>query len=134
MRNDKAQTTTIQVDLLREIGTPLKYFALAILIVNGILGGLALKATGGDFTLLVAGMIVSLVLLIAVVGFLAVKRPEALLGVGQKGIPKVTGKHDVFLSSPMAAFDSEEEYKRDRENALAVVEALKKECRFESVV
>ena len=107
MENDKPQTPTptIQVDVLREIGTPLKYFALAILIVNGVLGALVLKATGRDFTLLVVGMIGTLVLLIAVVGFLAAKRPEALLGVSSKGIPKVATKHDVFLSSPMAAFD-----------------------------
>jgi len=92
MAKDEATGTTIQVNVLREIGTPLKYFALAILIVEGLLAALASKATGQDFTILVIGMVVALLLLIALVGYLVAKRPEALVGVGQQQIPKVSLK------------------------------------------
>jgi nucleoside 2-deoxyribosyltransferase len=126
--------STIQVNILQEMKTPLRYFALAVLVVNGILGGLAYKATGKDFTLLLVGMIVSLLFLIALVGYLAARKPGALVGVDKQGIPRLSLKYDVFLASPMAAFGNDEEYKQDRENVLKIINALKQECRFDSVV
>jgi hypothetical protein len=114
MAPDERKRLAIRVDVLKEIGTPLKYFALAILIVEALLAVLASKAVGGDFTFLVIGMILALLLLISIVGYLVAKRPEALVGIGQQQIPKVSLKDDVFISSPMAAFDNDDEYKRDR--------------------
>lgn len=134
MADDAKPTATIQVDVLREIGTPLKLYGLVILVVEVVLGALAAKATGTDFTLLVAGMVGTLVLVLLSVAYLLVKRPEALIGLGQQGVPKVSLKHDVFLSSPMAAFGSDSEYKQDRQRVFMVIEALKQECRFDSIV
>lgn len=133
MENNTTKDASIRIDVLREIKTPLGYFALAILVVEAILAALAIKATGFDLTVLVCGMVFSLVLLIAFVGYLSIKKPETLVGVS-KQIPKVSLKHDVFLSSPMAAYDNDAEYKRDRENALAIINTLKQECRFDSVI
>jgi len=131
---DTQTSSAIQIDVLREIKTPLRYFALAVLVVNGILGVLAYKATGPNFTILLVGMILSLLLLIVLVGYLAAKTPRVLVGVDQQGIPKLSLKHEVFLSSPMAAFGNNEEYQHDRENVLRIMDAFKHECRFESVV
>ncbi len=58
--------------------TPLAFFTLAILIVEALLGYLATKAEGTDFTLLLMSMIVLVFALIAVVLFTAIKHPEAL--------------------------------------------------------
>jgi nucleoside 2-deoxyribosyltransferase len=127
-------SSTIQVDILQEVKTPLKYFALAVLVVNGILGVLAYKASGWDFTFLLVGMIASLFLLIALVGYLAARKPGALVEVEKQGVPKLSIKYDLFLASPMAAFGNDEEYQRDRDNVLKIINAFKQEARFESVV
>jgi len=134
MEKDVKVGTSVQVNVLQEIGTPLKYFALAIFIVEGLLAALAYKATGNDFSILVVGMVGALLLLIGIVGYLVLKKPEALLGIRQQGIPEISLKYDVFLSSPMAAFGNEEDYKRDQENVLIIIDTLKQECRFNSVV
>jgi hypothetical protein len=78
-------------------------------------------------------MVVALLLLIIVVGYLAAKRPGALNGSTPPQTEKISLKYDVFLSSPMAAFESQEEYKKDRENILKIIGTLQEQCHFESV-
>jgi hypothetical protein len=52
---------------------------------------------------------------------------------GDATLPKLRPRYDVFLSSPMAAFTEAEEYTRDRDKVMKVIEVLRRECRFESV-
>ncbi|MBZ5555607.1 MAG: hypothetical protein LAO21_23115 [Acidobacteriia bacterium] len=119
--------------IIREIKTPLAFYSLVVLVAEGILGFLASKATGADFTFLVVGMMVTLLALIGAVAFLAHKSPERP-GSGPKELEQTPIKHDVFISSPMAAYDEDEKYKRNRTDVLMLVEAFRKECKFKSVV
>jgi hypothetical protein len=119
--------------IISEIRTPLAFFALVVLVAEGILGFLASKAAGSDFTLLVAGMIVTLLALIGVVAFLAYRSPERL-GHDTAVLDDASPKHDVFLSSPMAAFEDDERYRQNRADVLKLVNAFRKECKFKSIL
>jgi len=134
--------------LVRNITTPLGFFVLSILIVEGILGVLATKAQGSNFTYLVIGMLGILALTILIVGGIAVLRPGVLQGAHPDAeslasdghdAPMPTGlqstryKHEVFLSAPMAGATSESEYIDLREEASLVLSALKNACSFSDV-
>jgi hypothetical protein len=56
-----------RASIISAVKTPLGFFALVVLITEVILGGLAARATGLDFTLLVIGMLIVLISLIVVV-------------------------------------------------------------------
>jgi hypothetical protein len=122
-----------RISLIKEIRTPLAFFALAILVVEGILGFLASKATGIDFTILVIGMITILAALIGVVAYLANKSPDRLAGRTPTEVEDIIARHDVFISSPMAAMQDDEKYKDNRKDVLKLVEVFHKECKFKSV-
>lgn len=67
-----------RIRVIREVKTPLGFFTLAILITEVILGGLATKANGFDFTLIIVGMLISYLSLIFIVAYLAFKKPQRL--------------------------------------------------------
>jgi len=64
------------IGTINAVRTPLGFFALVVLVTEGILGGLAFRATGNDFTLLVIGMLVILILLIVAVTFTRPRTPD----------------------------------------------------------
>lgn len=139
-RTDRLKLLTVgdRARLVKSVQTPAGLFALAFLIVEGILAALAIKASGNDFTLLVGGMLVSFLTLVVVFFALATRRPElfqarepAPARLSAPGI--VDLKYDVFLSVPMAATDSDEEYKALRERTLALIATLKTECQFQNI-
>jgi tetratricopeptide (TPR) repeat protein len=70
--------------VLKEITHPLRFFALALFIVEGILSGTLLTVTGVDRTIIVIGMISTILLVIFCVLFLAVFRPASLIGKSEK--------------------------------------------------
>lgn len=133
MDAQRKNNSASRISLIKEIRTPLAFFALTVLVVEGILGFLASKATGMDFTILVIGMITTLFALIGAVAYLANKSPDRLTGRTPTEIEQFIDRHDVFISSPMAAIQDDEKYKENRKNVLKLVEVFRKECKFKSV-
>lgn len=126
--------------LITTVKTPLGFFTLGLLVVEGILGGLAVKADGTDFTTLIWIIGGSLVLILTAVWVLALVQPELFM-VSQKevslpgaasDIPENEIHFDAFVSAPMASVD-DEAYREMRETVSAIVGDLKKHANMASV-
>jgi hypothetical protein len=119
--------------IISDIKTPLALLSLIVLSIEVVLIYLATQAEGWNLTLLIVGMILALLFFIAIVGFLFQKVP---LFFEKNAIDSAanTLKYDVFLSSPMAAFKNDVEYKRNREYVLQIINTFQKECQYESVI
>lgn len=102
--------------VISEIKSPLGLLVLIVLVTEGILGTLAIKATGADFTLLVIGML----LLLGGVVFVVYKSfINSDVNTEIDEIIQQT-KYDVFLASPMASYDTDQAYKKDREGGFKI--------------
>jgi hypothetical protein len=76
---EKKTSVESRVDIIGAIKNPLTFFALVVLVAEAILGGLAVSmAVGFDRTLIIAGMISLLFLLVVVVAIISYKRPRHL--------------------------------------------------------
>jgi tetratricopeptide (TPR) repeat protein len=92
-----------RVDIIGAIKTPLAFFALVVLVVEAIMG-LAVGATAGfDRTLLIAGMISLIFLLVAVVALIAYFRPISLYAYKPESVTALSSK-------PMESFLDAEGY------------------------
>lgn len=118
--------------LLREVKTPLSFFALVVLIAEGLLGYLATKAEGTDITIMVAGMLLLLLVPVGAVAFHSSRSGRR--NDEARFADDVPIKHDVFLASPMAAFPDDENYRKNREDVMKLVDAFRTACQFKSVV
>lgn len=67
--------------LPRNVRSPLGFFTLVVLITETILGTVAGRASGPDFTLLIVSMVAIIVLLVVIVACIAYRQPEALIGM-----------------------------------------------------
>jgi hypothetical protein len=74
---------TDRIGIIERVTTPLGFFTLGILAIEGILASLSLRATGTDLTILIVGMLIGFALLCAMVFVLTTSRRfrSALLGV-----------------------------------------------------
>lgn len=66
--------------LIDAIKTPLGFFSLIVLVIESLLGGLALASSGTDRTFMFYAIVGILVLLVLLVAAIAVSKPEALWG------------------------------------------------------
>lgn len=125
--------------VIRAVQTPLGFFTLAVLIVEGILGLIATKATGFDFTLLLISMIVLIILLIVIVTVITLKDKSALTRAEANPTEAILAKqhldtsYDAFISSPMAGFASDDKYKSERIEIKRIVDCLQKECNLPKI-
>jgi len=117
-----------KVDVISAVKSPIGLLALVVLVAEVILGVLAAKADGTDFTILVIGMLV----ILGAVLLIVFKKSKSLHD--SPGTEQVAIRHDLFLASPMASFDSDEEYKQEREEILALITTFRKSCKFNSVI
>jgi hypothetical protein len=69
-----------RLTLIDAVKTPLGFFALVVLVVEAMLGGLALASTGEDRAFLIRAIPVILVALVILVAAMTILRPEALWG------------------------------------------------------
>jgi hypothetical protein len=67
--------------ILGAVKTPLGFYSLVILAVEGILGSTVAFTTGRDRTFLVLGMLILVVSLVALVTVMATWRPQVLYGI-----------------------------------------------------
>jgi hypothetical protein len=85
MNNDKPTTEDQErqinrASIIQAVQTPLGFFALVVLTVEVIFGTVAAISKGLDRTYLIVGMLILIFLLVAIVAFLAIFRPESLSG------------------------------------------------------
>ena len=76
MASDSSESRT---SIIQSVKTPLGFFTLAVLITEVILGLLAAKASGRDFTILVVSMIVLMFVLVGIVAYISVAKPYTLI-------------------------------------------------------
>lgn len=91
-----------RVAIIEAVKRPLGFFTLVVLVGEVILGGLATRAAGSDFTLLIVGMLALLFALVIVVFRLA-KSGEQPVAPAPK-----SRRYDVFLSSVLAGYEDDE--------------------------
>jgi hypothetical protein len=118
--------------LLGAVRSPLGFFTLALVVVEGILLKLVAGVSGGNQAFLVVCAI--FVLIITMVAMLALLRPNILIPGSRSVIPDIArGKlrYDVFISTPMFALNSEERYRDHRNMILELIRSLREECQFE---
>jgi len=75
------ESNQTRINIIRAVQTPLGFFVLVVLIVEAMMGILAGISQSIDRTILIVGMLAIMLILIAIVAFLAYYRPEALVGV-----------------------------------------------------
>src|SRR3954453_9584457 len=92
--------TEDRASIIRTVQTPLGFFTLLVLVTEVILGGLAVRAEGWDFTILIIGMIVLLFILTGAVYRMASPTPQS-----SSKATTANCKYDVFLSSVLAWFN-----------------------------
>jgi hypothetical protein len=88
--------------IIARVTTPLGLLVLTVLVVEGVLGILALRAEPPDTTYLIAAMVLVLILVIILVVALAIWRPEALAGLRPGGVAATSDK---AKSSPTATVE-----------------------------
>jgi hypothetical protein len=88
MPNEKSKAG--RVSILEAVQTPLGFLTLMVLVVEIILGVLANKATGLDFTLLVVGMVGLLFALVLIIARVLQQEPHLLFGArtGEAPVPE----------------------------------------------
>lgn len=118
--------------LLGAVRSPLGFFTLALLVVEGILLKLVAGVSGGNQAFLAVCAI--FVLIIIIVAMLALVRPNILIP-GSRSVNPDTAhgkpRYDVFISTPMFAFNNETRYRDHRSMILELIRSLREECQFE---
>ena len=119
---------TTREKIFSAVTTPLSLLTLMVLVAEGLLFLLTEKAEGTDFTIIVVGM----VLVIPLVLLVLYLRPSLFK---QNTLPErmVRPIYDVFISTPMAAYDDDEKYQRQRLEILRIRDALKDHCKIKKV-
>src|SRR5258708_17937113 len=84
-----AKSHVSRVEIIRTVQTPLGFFVLVVLVVEVIFGVIAGASQGGERVYLIAGMTVLIFLLVGLVAFMAIWRPESLQGIRPKLEDKV---------------------------------------------
>lgn len=128
--------TESRTSVLEAIRRPLGLLVLVVLVIEGLLAGLAVKAEGRDFTILVVGAVSILAVVVLAVFLIGWRRPDWILGSvdqgGQEEEPK-DYRYDVFISAPMAGFEDETSYKRSRNEVLHLIKTIKERCGVKTV-
>jgi hypothetical protein len=118
-----------RASIIRSVQTPLGFLSLLVLVVEVILGGLAIRATGTDFTILVAGMLAILFASLVAVLVIARRSSATPFAVPARTPDRPARKYDVFLSSVLAGFADDSRLREEKQTALAIERCLV-ECGF----
>lgn len=115
-----------RVSVIDAVKSPLGLLALVVLVIEAVLGVLATRAEGGALTILLVGLIGTLVLVVAGMYVIAWKRPELLSATPRNPGVSTTGmRYDAFISAPMASFQADPKaYQRSRSDIRKLVKLL----------
>jgi hypothetical protein len=92
--SDEAPKKSERVAVINAVKTYLGFFVLVILIVEIVLGAVALKAQGVNQMIALYGMLFVILVMVAVVSFFAYKKPEALLRTARQQMDNAQPLHD----------------------------------------
>jgi hypothetical protein len=84
--SDETPKKSERVAVINAVKTYLGFFVLVVLIVEVVLGAVALKAQGVNQMIALYGMLFVILVMVAVVSFFAYKKPEALLRTARQQI------------------------------------------------
>ncbi|XGV97895.1 MAG: nucleoside 2-deoxyribosyltransferase [Leptolyngbya sp. BL-A-14] len=142
MTSGKRTEFSSRAGIIQAVDTPIGFFSLVVLAIEALLGIIALTTSEGDRTFIVRSMIALLFIVVAVVSFLAFTKPS-LFRASKKEDSKVKPQpvsddsveyeYDVFLSSPMAAMPSDEDYINEREDVLDFMGTLRTYCQLNKI-
>jgi hypothetical protein len=79
MASNSTGASESRTSIIQSVKTPLGFFTLVVLITEVILGVLAQKASGGDFTILVISMIALMFVLVGIVAYMSFRKPDTLI-------------------------------------------------------
>ena len=88
-----------RANLINTVTTPLGFFVLVVLVIEGIFGVTASLSDGAHRTYLVAGMIAVILLLVGIVAFMAYQRPEGLRGESAETSISLHGDWEMTLKT-----------------------------------
>lgn len=92
--SDETPKKSERVAVINAVKTYLGFFVLVILIVEIVLGAVALKAQGINQMIALYGMLFVILVMVAVVSFFAYKKPEALLRTARQQMDNAQPLHD----------------------------------------
>ena len=102
---DQSASMQHRSNIIASVTSPLALFALVILVIEGLLGVFAARATGADFTFLVYGMVGSLVLLILIFAFLLLFQRTSILDTLSSAADKAQSAGQAFVITLAAPND-----------------------------
>ena len=120
---------------IESIKTPLGFFALVILVSEGLILYLIKGATGTNLSVLTCGCVLIpffCMLLVYLMNKSASTQAPAL-SVNPEIKQPSGNSYDLFVSAPMAAFETEKEFQSSRDSVLDVIRNIKKNCKFNGV-
>lgn len=139
------QNTAFREVARRAAKSPLGFFVLVALLIQGVLIAITPRAQGLDFTILLVAsffMLAVVVVLVAMLAFKALKPARA--GTSPVRIePRGSAsrfqtdyvpaqRYDAFVSAPMASLKPTQ-YGAERQNVLKVVQCLRNDCKMGAV-
>jgi nucleoside 2-deoxyribosyltransferase len=144
MSNEGSTNFQSRANIIQAVDSPIGFFSLVILAIEALLGIVAITSSEEDRTFIVRSMVVLLFIVIAVVTTLAYTKPDFFKSKkedtsSQKVKPVVSiedqdeYEYDVFLSSPMAAFPSDDSYVEERKKMLDFMGALRTYCQLNRI-
>lgn len=123
------------VGAIRDVDTPIKLLALAIVAVEAMFASLIWKAEGTEqFVAVIALMGVTLCLAM-LLGYKLTARAGPKTGTesGQLAPESSTLNYDVFISAPMSALDNDAAIQKNNEQIATLKEAMKDYCNYNNV-
>jgi len=139
MPSSKGQASAGWAGIIQSISTPIGFFALVVLAIEAILGLIAFTASTQDKALIIRSMIILLFIVTLAVIILAFAKPAIFTPPRkQQSLPSKTDEdnthkesYDIFLSSPMAAFPTDDAYSKERAGMLDLIDCLRTNCNYQ---
>jgi len=121
---------------INEIKTPLAFLCLAILAPEAVLFLLINSGSNIDRTIITSGMVALPFFTISIFYLMFKPQENGFEGaevVNEEASKVTSGKYDLFVSTPMAAFGTSGEYEKFREATLDTIRGIKRSCAFSDV-
>jgi hypothetical protein len=120
-----------RASILPTLTSPLKVLGLIVLVVEAVIALLAARADAAAVPSLIYAMIgvLALVVIVVGVGLIVSSRAPA----APAGPPPEPIKYDVFVSAPMAAYATAEQFAENNREVIAVIDSLRRDCGLDAV-
>ena len=119
-----------------EIKTPIGFLCLTILVTEALLFALIKTVAGVNTTIITVGMVTLPFFILGIFYLIFKDHPNGFEGgeIEEEEAEKIVErKYDLFVSVPMAAFDTTTEYEAFRSAILDCIRGIKNSCAFSDV-